>query len=85
MSRVGLVPQQAITQLRKAVHALAAKAIAARPVVAVDTPAAAHEPKGNPVQRVERVVMTRVVSRAPATRAFWERRYLGRPHMRAFR
>ena len=46
---------------------------------------AADEPNRRPAQRIERVVTTRVVTRTPAARAFWERRYLGRPHMRAFR
>jgi len=82
--RSGVIPQHTMTQLRKAVHALAAKA-GARAVAPTDTRATANDPQRNPLQRVERVVTTRVLSRAPVARAFWERRYLGRPHMRAYR
>lgn len=58
---------------------------AARRRDATRTTPDAPAPASPPPRRVEHVVTTRVVYRTPPARAFWERRYLGRPHMRPFR
>jgi hypothetical protein len=75
----GPLPQMPVARRRGAARVLATNAVTA------DAPAPGREPARQPVPRVERVVTTRVVYRAAPARAFWERRYLGRPHMRPFR
>lgn len=74
---------RAIAQLRKATQA--AKEASAPPDNGAPPAAAETAHETRPPPRVERVITTHVVTRFAGTRAFWERHYLGRPHMRAFR
>jgi hypothetical protein len=79
------LPLPPVPQLRKIVQTLVIKALKEQRSASGAQPPMERTPARRPPQTVDHVTTIRTVHPPRPLRAFCERRYLGRPHMRAFR